>query len=524
MRAAIAALTLTLLAAPAAAETISPGPEGVAVTIYRLRGPDSEQSEPREGEITDGLAMIVETRTIDVPAGPARISFRGVAEGIVPQSAAVEGLPVGALERNFDFSLLTPGSLLEHSVGRTVRLIRTDRATGRVSEQRARVVSAPYGVVLEPEGGGAEALRCSGLAERLVFDEVPASLADRPTLSLVTNAPAAGRHKVKLSYLTTGLDWQAGYVARIRPDGKRLDLTGWITLANHSGTSFVDAPTQVVAGTLEHDEAETRPVEAEITPLRLECWPTGRGGIGVAQAMPPPPPAPMMAFRGGEADVAVEEVIVTSSRIAEQSDLGDYKLYTLPEPTTVAARQSKQVLFLDQKAVPFERYYAFDTSEDEIDEDEEDDQRRARLMLRLKNREADGLGKPLPGGVYAVMEPGAGGRLILAGEAVKAQDTPIGLPVELELGQAMDLVVETREVASVDTEDGERIDVEVEVRSAKPVAVKLEYRHRIDEDHEDFKIVRASQRAGRKGSDPLWVLDVPAEGSTVLTYTFERAD
>ena len=36
--------------------------------------------------------------------------------------------------------------------------------------------------------------------------------------------------------------------------------------------------------------------------------------------------------------------------LAIQSELGDYKLYTLPEPTTVAARQTKQVAFLDQHA------------------------------------------------------------------------------------------------------------------------------------------------------------------------------
>ena len=58
-----------------------------------------------------------------------------------------------------------------------------------------------------------------------------------------------------------------------------------------------------------------------------------------AMPMPAPPPPPMM--------------MAMAKPRAQQSDLGDYKLYTLDEPATVAARQTKQVAFLDPAGVAY---------------------------------------------------------------------------------------------------------------------------------------------------------------------------
>ena len=60
-----------------------------------------------------------------------------------------------------------------------------------------------------------------------MFEQIPEGLSDKPTLSLKTEVPKAGRYKVRLSYLATGFNWSADYVAKPRPDGKTLDLEGW---------------------------------------------------------------------------------------------------------------------------------------------------------------------------------------------------------------------------------------------------------------------------------------------------------
>lgn len=520
MRRALPALSLAigLVLAPVlavAADVTSRGPDKVALVIYRARPVSTWRLTHGEGA-SGGVALIVETRTVDLPAGPAVIRFEGVSDQIVPQTAAVEGLPAEVLERNFDYDLLSPGSLIAKSLGQPVRLIDTNRKTGKATERRAVLRSGPDGVLLET-AAGIEAFHCSLVPQRLVFDRIPEGLSDRPTLSLRTDAARAGRYTVRLSYLTTGLNWSADYVARLQPDGKTLDLEGWITLANGSSESFRDAPTQVVAGRLALT-GDDRAVEVEALTREESCWPRKPTW---ARLPPPPParapprPAPMMMAR-----LDVSKVVVTGARVAKQENLGDYKLYTLPDPTTVAARQTKQVLFLDKVGVPVRRVYRFAVNP----YDWSGATKPARVAFKLDNTAAGGLGLPLPGGTVSMREPDAEGGAMFTGE-VRIQDTPKGLPVRLTLGgpslvNVAQRVVETRAVGSK-TRPRQRTTFKIVVTNAqdRPATVEITHPAR----GADFRVVKASAPHTTDAGDPLWTLSVPAQGHVVLTYTVETA-
>ncbi|NBB17692.1 hypothetical protein GVN21_20215, partial [Caulobacter sp. SLTY] len=291
------ALAGMLLAAPVQAQravAVSPRPDEVALTIYQDPSPTGYYNGRA------GLALVTEWRTIEVPAGESKVSFEGVAAGIVPATAALDGLPADVAERNQDYNLMSPGSILAAAIGEPVRLVRTNPRTGQETVRTAIVRSGPRGVILEVDGGY-EALGCSGDPERLVFDKIPDALAPEPTLSMVVRAKEGGRFKVRLTYLAVGLNWKANYVANVRPDGKTLDLTGWITLSNDSATTFTDAPTQVVAGTVSRS---WRTAAKVVSGQRIEsaCWPTGlnftdeivvtgrRVERAPVMAMAPPPP------------------------------------------------------------------------------------------------------------------------------------------------------------------------------------------------------------------------------------------
>ena len=351
------ALSLTT---PAAADVVSRAPDAVAVTVYRDHAATAASLRAESGD-TAGLAMIAETRTVELPAGRTRISFEGVADAIIPASAALTGLPGRLVERNFDYDLLDPGSLIEKSVGQSVTIRRTNPKTGKVTEEPATLRSGPDGVVAVT-AGGVEALNCGTGPQALVSDHLPPGLADRPTLSVIVDAPHAGRYTLTLSYLTVRIDWSADYVARLSADGTTLDLTGWLTLSNRSGASFAGAPTSVVAGAL----ARLPPDLPDIAPKQVEreCWPMGTTSDFVrrevagrlqdealAEVPAPPPPASV-------ADMANAPIVSKSeARRAVQTNLGDYKLYSLVEPTTVAAMQTKQIRFLHQTGVKFETLY-----------------------------------------------------------------------------------------------------------------------------------------------------------------------
>lgn len=524
---AVALLTASAGQAAAQARTVVSGPGQATVVIYRGGPVDTaaliaRSADPWERLDREGLTLIVETRVIDLPAGEAVIRFEGVATGIVPQSATLDGLPGQVVERNTDFDLLSPASLIQHSVGETVSIVRTNPSTGQQTTRRAIIRSGPSGTVLEVDGRF-EALDCSGLTERIIFDSVPEGLGDQPVLSVRTRALTAGRHTVTLAYLATGLQWSADYVARVNPDGRTLQLTGWLTLANFGGTGFQNAPVQVVAGNLNRDEA-TVPVEARQPTLAPACWPQDTTTHGL---MPSPPSG--ILYRAAQSlddeSTMLGEVVVTGTRIrgdappsvmAEQGELGDYKIYTLPGRTDVSARQTKQVRFLDRDRVRFTRLYR-----ETIQAGNPAEAHPPQLLLRLRNEAREGLGVALPGGGVALMETQAG-RALFTGQA-HFEDRPVGLPVEFEFGQAMDLTISHESESSRDHATGLfRHTVVVTVRNDKPAATDIEIVP-AESVMRDFRIVQADAPSIITDAGyPAWRLRTPGRGGTrTLTYTIE---
>jgi hypothetical protein len=159
--AAVALAAHAALAAPSA-----PPPErrstlddqqSVAVTIY------NEQ-----------LALIKDQRRVLLDAGTSRLALRDVSAQMQPQTALLRSLDASdafqVLEQNFDFDLLSPAKLLEKSVGRSVRIVKThpmrkrlrDRAAQRQGRSRhgdrartrARRLDHAAGIAAPHEGSG----------------------------------------------------------------------------------------------------------------------------------------------------------------------------------------------------------------------------------------------------------------------------------------------------------------------------------------------------------------------------------
>jgi len=515
---------------PVAAQTLAPiiseAPEAVAVTLYRG---DALPYAVRQALRGTGLALIVERRAVDLPAGPAVIRFRGVADTLVPQTAQVEGLAGPVKESDFDYALLSPGALMAKSLGQSVHLIRTHPKTGQVSDTPGILRSGPDGVAIDEGGGAVEALRCSGLAERLVFESVPSGLADKPTLSVRTVSPQAGRYVLTLSYLATSFNWSADYVARLHPDGRTIDLAGWLTLNNMSATGFPQAPIQVVAGRLARtgDDHTVAPSVERVLPA---CWDHEawwsllaqstvsevlEGGkrfrpammmLGAPPAIQPRAMAPMAEL--------------VAPPMATQSELGDYKLYTLPEPTTLAANQTNQVRFLDQAGAPYRRVYRYDVAAPSGDgvwrfAHVGPEPFGALITLKLVNKASEGLGKPLPSGHVVVMTSTGGQQLFVGSEPI--QDTPTGGDLTLTLGRSPLVSVKPEVVAASNTLVGrKRTDLQVTAANASPEPAVVDIRQ---DGGGAFRVQTEDRPHTLRGGDPCWTVTVPPGGRVVLRYS-----
>ena len=266
----LAALLLLFLPTPSTAGIVtSTEVTDVSVTIYR----DPRRNEgAMNANWPGGYALISETRTITIPTGDSQIRFENVAEGLMPETAIVTGLPSGVREKNRDARLISPAGLVDAYLKRSVRIRRTDRATGKVTEQDAIIQTGPNGGVILKTKDGFEALSCSGLPERMTYGGIPESLTARPTLSVLTRSNRAVTIKIQLTYMAQGFDWSANYVGTMAADSKSMGLFAWLTVANGGAQSFKDARMQVIGG--KPNKRDSPPPPAPSSPaLELQCWP-----------------------------------------------------------------------------------------------------------------------------------------------------------------------------------------------------------------------------------------------------------
>jgi hypothetical protein len=482
-----------MMATPLAAREVvdASAPTDIAVTIYR--NPDRDPNEELEADYPQGFALISETRRVTLPKGESTIRFEGVAEGMVGVSAIVTGLPGGTIEKNRNAQLLSPAALVDGTLGNRVTITRTNPATGEARSEQAVVRTRADGGLVLQSSAGFEAVRCAGIAETLTFDRVPKGLSAAPVFSVDTRSDQGGTYEVTLTYLSWGFDWQANYVGTMKGKGKGeefdLGLLSWLTLVNDNGQSFDNAKLQIIAGELNVDsdyEDLSDPPTAD--PLRLECYPLGSTAAGSpvpVAVVPPPPPAayaPDAYYEGADSIVVTaarrveylqEAPIAVSVITALEENLGDLKLFRVPDRVNVSAKGMKQVAFLNQDEVQARFLYQAGCDPYEwIDEPYEEPQ-AASMLLVTKNEEAKGLGVALPQGQMTLYEPTSRG--ILPGAQTTLRDYARGQDIELALGDSAQVFARCAALNEDGLEDGSRkwTRMRATLTNANPHAVTL---------------------------------------------------
>jgi hypothetical protein len=525
---------------PVAHEVDADAPTDLSVTVYRAPG---RSAGSMDLDFLQGFALIREIRIVRLAAGLSRIRFAGVADGIEPVSAIVTGLPDGVIEKNLDAELLSPKTLLAAAGERPLTLLRSNPKTGKTERLPGIILSGADadGVVFRTEGG-IEALRCSGLPEGFEYGG-ETRLAASPTLSVLVRAPRPITRSIQLSYLAHGFDWAADYTATLAADGKTMDLGAWVTLANGNGVGFPAARTQVVAGRVNREAADEVPVD-EGGPILARCWPRGSTSdavqfLEVSRAIPlgfESTIQPRNMMYAAAAMGVLNEVAVTGSRV-RQEQLGDLKLYRVPQRTTVASRQSKQVRLLDRAGIPVQRVISAQVAEDENVGNVGrglSDWAPASVLLRTRNDTAHHLGLPLPSGQVAVFQSRQGSRLLL-GEADIA-DRAVHEDVEIVVGPSPDVQVQSEsDQVTIDPQIAALIPLvpgvvslrepkvvtgyHVEVSNAADSLVAFELRLRL---HAGTRVTRADHPLGTLHGSPVFRLQIPAHATVRILFAIEH--
>ena len=454
--------------------TLSMGLMG-PVAILAQTDPQTAQGDLSVTIYNGGVTLVQDIRQINIPVGRSRQEFPDVSAQIQPATVSFAAASTGIVEQNFDYDLLSPNALMGKAVGEMIMLIRMNPATGVETRERAKVLAVNGGVVLQI-GERIEILRDDGLPVRVVFDKIPPNLRAKPTLSITLDSKAGGVRPATLSYLTSGLGWVADYVSMFDEKAGTIDVQGWVTLTNNTGTTFSDARTLLVAGS-----------------------PRGVSNFGP---------------RGNRGTVRR-----AGTETAAREQLGDYYLYPLAERTTIANAQQKQVSFLNVQRVPAKKAYEYSvgwlTSMSEP--------ASAASVIRFSSSAQGGLGDALPAGTVRFYQRDARGDPQFIGESAIGH-TPMGSELGLATGNAFDVkvqaVVEKRERLSPSRW---RTSMKYTVTNAKdePVTVDVT-QDGLDWYFTDTRIVAESQPSKRRDSNGTrWEVMVPANGETIVTATFE---
>jgi hypothetical protein len=426
----------------------------------------------------DNLALVQDRRDIEVKDGRQRIEFQDVSAQIRPETVSLSAADISIVEQNFDFDLLTPAKLMEKAVGQEVTIVRVNPATGAETREQALVLATNGGVVLKI-GQRIEVLRDDGLPVRVIFNKVPDNLRARPTLSVSVIGTHAGTRRATLSYLTPGLGWKADYVALYNESDGKIDVQGWVTLTNSSGTTYDNAQTLLVAGS-----------------------PSQEDGGGQSSVYRP--------------QVRRQTLQQPGTESGSRERLGDYYLYPLAERTTIANLQTKQVSFLDVHGVPAEHGYEFrnrwlGSGDTPVS---------AKSIYSFSTSAHAGLGDQLPAGILRFYMKDKRGDPQFIGEN-RIDHTPMGSTLSLATGDAFDVkvhaVVEKR--TRISTFDWQT-DMRYDLTNALPRAVVVRLRQ--DGLWGDSSVKTESQKSTRLSAEAAeWNVNVPANGKATVTATFE---
>jgi hypothetical protein len=504
--------------AAAAMDVTVPREGDLSVTVYRA--PDRPDG-PISLDNLGGFALVTETRTVNVPQGDNRIRFEGVADGIEAESALITGLPGAVIEKNRDNAVLTPAALIAATLGKSVMLVRTNVKTGKVRRVPAKIRSDGGDSVLVETSDGIEAVHCSGLPEAISFITHP-DLSSTPTLSARVKSPTATTAKVTLSYLARGFDWSANYTATIAADQKSMDLGAWITLGNSNGTGFPSARTRIVAGRINHETGDVEPLYMGPDNV-AECWPIGTTSefrqfkLSMARAVRLEVPSPMMAV----AAAAPPPPAV----LVKLEQLGDLKLYRVPERTTLKSRQIKQVRLLDRQNIPVELFYGADLSANANVAPQ-----AATKTLRTRNDTAHHLGLPLPSGQVASFMASNDTTVLL--DEIPLHDTAVDEEIELHVGTSPDVQIKAvKEKTNVYTRPPFLAGVvrfkqslvddvnRIEIHNATPADIQVELRLQLPGG---TQVIAADAATSARGGRPLFKLPVPANRTATVRYQTEH--
>lgn len=442
----------------------------------------------------NNFAMVKDRRQLpdELKAGFNVVRFRDVASTIDATSVHFKSLTdakAAVNEQNYEFDLVNADKLLQKYIDKKIT-VHTEG--GRLYEGTLMSYDAARLVLAEdPKNGPIFMVERGENVKRIQFSELPGGLLTRPTLVWEVIAEKAGKHLIEVSYIANNIRWRSDYNLVLNEDDTKLDISGWVTVQNNTGTAFKDASVKLLAGSARIDRANM-------------SWGWGQAYYKQLTQLAP------SKERGKDPSKA----------------FGEYRMYRLPQKTSVNNNQIKQVELITAKDVPVKKVYIYDGAKLSwrrggaywANNYGQSNNKKVQVVVEFENRAAQKLGISLPAGKCRVYKADSDKSLEFIGED-SITHTSRDEKVALHIGDAFDIVGERtqtdfRKVSDRVYEETFRIKIRNHKKEAVTVTV-LEKLYRWSgwkmlENSHDFKKVDSRT--------VIFPVKVAADGEEIVTY------
>ena len=421
-------LSLLILASPAFA--VEP-----AITIYN-----------------QGFAVVRDSLPIELKAGLNPITFTGATAKLEPDSVILRDVAgkvqLQILEQSYRNDPVSEPMLLSFFEGQSLDFIRREanKPDQTISAKIIRSGYVPGGAPVEPIVEIDGKLQFS-LPGQPIFPSLGEENILKPALAWQIKAPAAAKINAEVAYVTQGFSWQASYNLVAPEKGDLVDIVGWITMQNDSGSGFQNAKIKLMAG--------------DVNKVQPPHSPMAKRGF------------PMMA-----------EMAMDAPPVVSEKAFDEFHLYTLANLVTLRDKETKQVEFIRATGVKADRLYIYDGATlnswrvgMSVGADPgygTTSNKKVHVYREFKNSEANKLGIPLPKGRVRFYSQDNDRQLEFVGEN-NIEHTPKEEIVRLFIGDSFDLVGERKQTEFKVNEANHTLDetFEIQLRNRKKEAVEI---------------------------------------------------
>jgi hypothetical protein len=339
----------------------------------------------------DDLSLVRSNFDLDLHKGRQEYNFDDITSRIESESVIVHSLDGGVqvAEQNYEYDLAGKAQIIAKYIDKDVELLTKDYS--RIRGVLKFYDGSSFGVL--ENGTNRLLVVADGETQVIQLAELPSNFYTKPTLHWSLIANAEGVHPVQLTYLSGGFSWNVTY--NCVWDEKILAMNSWVTINNTSGRAFKDVNLKLIAG-------EVNKVQQYYNKYR----PMYADGVAMTESGMGAPSFEEKAFH-------------------------DFHMYTLDQKVSFANNQTKQITLYPTQNVKANAVYEYSLWGDGV-----------QSVIKFKNTEENGIGKPLPKGVIKVYKQDTDGNLEFIGED-SIDHTSKNEEVTINTGKAFDLVAST---------------------------------------------------------------------------------